>query len=69
MDIRLIETALLEQKEEFNNSLEVDYCTRPEEELVELDSNMAQVIIGIRRAGKSSLCFNIIKNRVLSLRM
>jgi len=61
MDIRLIETALLEQKREFKGSLEKDYCSRPEEELVELDSNMAQVIIGIRRSGKSSLCFNIIK--------
>ncbi len=41
MDIRMIETALLEQKEEFKNSLEINYCSRSEEELVELDSNMA----------------------------
>ena len=61
MDIRIIERTLLEQKEEFDTALERNYCSRPEEELVDLDSSMAQVIIGIRRSGKSSLCFNVIK--------
>ena len=61
MDIRLIESVLLEQKKEFQESLSKKYCSRPEEELVDLESSMAQVIIGIRRSGKSCLCFNVIK--------
>ncbi len=61
MDIRLIESVLLEQRKEFQESLNKKYCSRPEEELVDLESSMAQVIIGIRRSGKSCLCFNVIK--------
>ena len=61
MDIKIIESAIFDQKEEFFISLNRDYCSRQEEKLVNLTSSMAQVIIGIRRSGKSSLCFNIIK--------
>ena len=61
MDISTIETALLEQKEEFYSKLKQEYCFRPEEELVNLDSNLAQVVIGIRRSGKTTMCFNVIK--------
>lgn len=61
MDISTIETALLEQKEEFYSKLKQEYCSRPEEELVNLDSNLAQVVIGIRRSGKTTMCFNVIK--------
>lgn len=61
MDLRIIERALLSQKDEFNDALAINYCSRPEEELVNLESRLAQVIIGIRRSGKSSLCFNLIK--------
>lgn len=61
MDIKAFETVLLEQKEEFLINLNEQWCYRPEEELVDLDSKLAQVIIGIRRSGKSTLCFNVIK--------
>ena len=61
MDIKSIETVLLEQREEFNTRLLEEYCSRPEEELVDLNSKLAQVVIGIRRSGKSTLCFNVIK--------
>lgn len=61
MDIKAFETVLLEQKEEFLTNLSEQWCYRPEEELVDLDSKLAQVIIGIRRSGKSTLCFNVIK--------
>ncbi len=61
MDIQLIETAIQEQRREFITSIKRNYCSRPEENLVDINSSMAQVIIGIRRSGKSSLCFNIIK--------
>lgn len=61
MDVRTIETVLLEQKEEFLQKMKEEYCTRAEEKLVDLNSNLAQVIIGVRRSGKSTLCFNVIK--------
>ena len=54
MDTRIIETVLLEQKEELLNKLNEEYCTRPEEQLIDLESNLAQVIIGVRRSGKST---------------
>ncbi len=61
MDARRLETVLLEQKEEFENNLKREYIHRREEDLVNLESSLAQVVIGIRRAGKSTLCFNVIK--------
>lgn len=61
MDIKAIETVLMEQKEEFLTNLSENWCSRPEEDLVDLNSKLAQVIIGIRRSGKSTLCFNVIK--------
>ena len=44
----------------------VDWCPRPEEELIELNSSLAQVVIGVRRSGKSTLCINVIKNSGLA---
>lgn len=61
MDIKTIETVLLEQKEEFLANLNEEQCSRLEEELVDLNSKLAQVVIGIRRSEKSTLCFNVIK--------
>ncbi|MBQ0167162.1 MAG: hypothetical protein KBT02_08650 [Treponema sp.] len=48
MDIKTIETVLLEQKEEFSANLNEEWCSRPEEALVDLNSKLAQVVIGIR---------------------
>ena len=61
MNKELILTVLNEQREEFLAKMNEKICERPEEALVDLDSNLAQVVIGIRRSGKSSMCFNIIK--------
>lgn len=36
-------------------------CHRPEEELVDLDSPLAQIVIGVRRCGKSTLCHTVLK--------
>ncbi len=66
MDLHTIERILVEQKEEFISSLQNDYCTRPEEKLVDLNSKLAQVVVGIRRSGKSTLCLNVIKKSGLS---
>ena len=36
-------------------------CNRPEEALVDLDSPLAQIVIGVRRCGKSTLCHTVLK--------
>ena len=61
VDKRIIEHVLSEQYEELALLREVELCTRKEEEQVELDSNLVQVIIGVRRSGKSTLCYNVLK--------
>ena len=66
MDKGLIETVLKEQKEEFLAKLNKEHCSRAEESLVDLNSNLAQVVIGIRRSGKSTMCFNLINNSGLN---
>lgn len=61
IDKRIIEQVLSEQREEIVALQDVELCTRKEEALVELDSHLAQVIIGVRRSGKSTLCYNVLK--------
>ena len=61
VDKRIIEQVLSEQHEELIALQEVELCTRKEEQQVELDSNLAQVVIGVRRSGKSTLCYNVLK--------
>lgn len=62
MKIQYLEEILLDQKE-----LEVDtfdptkYCSRPEEKHINLNSRLAQVVLGVRRCGKSTLCMNVLK--------
>ena len=62
MDRQIIETVVLEQKQEFKDKLASLTCTRREEELVDLESTLAQVVIGVRRSGKSTLCFNVLRS-------
>ncbi len=51
-----------DEKDSFDTSSWVD---RREESLVELDSPLAQIVIGVRRSGKSTLCHKVlIKNRI-----
>ena len=55
-----IEAILRDQKEEFEGLLCKDWCHRPEENLINLESRLAQVVIGVRRSGKSILCMNFL---------
>ena len=61
MDRILLQRVLSEQRQEFLNLLDHSWCHRPEEALVDIESNLAQVVIGVRRSGKSTLCLNVIK--------
>lgn len=62
VDKRIIEQVLAEQYEELVALRKMELCPRAEEKLVDLDSNLAQVIVGVRRSGKSTLCFNVLKS-------
>jgi len=56
IDKRTLETILSDQKAEIDGWSNEHLCARIEENLVDLDSPQAQVVIGVRRSGKSTLC-------------
>ena len=41
------------------------FCDRKEEELFEMDSPLAQIVIGVRRSGKSTICHKVLKQKGL----
>lgn len=61
VDKRVIEQVIAEQLEELKALQNIKLCHRKEESQVDLDSNLAQVVIGVRRSGKSTLCYNVLK--------
>lgn len=61
MKLTDIEKVLLEQQDELASMESEMIIHRPEEELINLRSNLAQVVIGVRRSGKSTLCFNALR--------
>lgn len=61
MDTRELERVLLDQKEELETLRNKSFCHRLEESQIDLNSNLAQVVIGVRRSGKSTLCFNALE--------
>ncbi len=60
IDKRTLEITLSEQVQELAVKAQMPRCKRKEEDLVNLNSTMAQVVIGVRRSGKSTLCFNVL---------
>lgn len=56
IDKRILEVILSDQKSEIDGRADDYLCHRNEERLVDLDSPQAQVVIGVRRSGKSTLC-------------
>lgn len=58
MDKRILETILSDQAEELALKRNLRFCKREEEDLIDLSSPQAQVVIGVRRSGKSTLCYN-----------
>lgn len=61
MKIAEIEKVLLEQQDELKTLESEQLIHRPEENLINLKSKLAQVVIGVRRSGKSTLCFNALR--------
>lgn len=61
MNQMLIETVLLEQQDELDVLRSEKLIPRIEENKINLKSKLAQVVIGVRRSGKSTLCFNALE--------
>ena len=61
MKLADIEKVLLEQQDELEVLEGEVLIHRPEEDLINLKSKLAQVVIGVRRSGKSTLCFNALR--------
>lgn len=63
IDEKIIIQVLAEQKEEKDAYKPSKWVKRAEENLFEFDSTLAQVVIGVRRSGKSTLCHKVLKER------
>ncbi len=61
IDKRELELVLLEQRQDLEYKAKMRLCHRAEEAQVDLESSLAQVVIGVRRSGKSTLCLNVLK--------
>ena len=60
MEAAVLLEILRDQQEELVTLRSQSFCKRKEEDLIKLDSKKAQVVIGVRRSGKSTLCFNVL---------
>lgn len=58
MDKRALEIILSDQVQELEYKKQQRFCYREAEKYIDLNSPQAQVVIGVRRSGKSTLCFN-----------
>ena len=59
MDVNL-ERILRDQREELLNTDYSQFITRCEESQIDLDSHLAQIVIGVRRCGKSTICQKVL---------
>ena len=63
IDEKIILQVLAEQQEEIKGYKPQKWVARKEESLFEFDTKMAQVVIGVRRSGKSTLCHKVLLER------
>ena len=63
IDERIILQVLAEQQEEIKGYKPQKLVARKEEALFEFETKMAQVVIGVRRSGKSTLCHKVLMER------
>lgn len=61
MNLQKLQMVLADQKLELEKLMARPTCTRFEESLVNLRSRLAQVVTGVRRSGKSTMCLNVLK--------
>ena len=65
IDEKIILQVLAEQQEEIKSYKPQKWVARKEEVLFEFETKMAQVVIGVRRSGKSTLCHKVLMERGL----
>lgn len=61
-DKRTLEIILTDQREELEAKSSEVFCKRKEQTLIDLKSSQAQVVIGVRRSGKSTLCYQALQD-------
>jgi predicted AAA+ superfamily ATPase len=61
MDTQTLKEILLDQQEELKDNDLTTLISRYEEPRLHLDSRLAQVVIGVRRSGKSILCYKVLQ--------
>ena len=60
MTIQDLLPIVADQREEWQNEDFSQTITRAEEKEIDLESKLAQVVIGVRRSGKSTLCRKVL---------
>ncbi len=63
MDKQRLFQILLEQEEELDMLVSDNFVNRPEAKQFEFNSKLAQVVIGVRRCGKSTLCHMALRSK------
>jgi len=66
VDINSYKQALLDQQKEKNEILLENLTARREEIYFDFNSQMAQIVIGVRRSGKSTICHKVLKQNNIS---
>ena len=66
MTIEQFVRIVAEQKEDIFSENFSRFCSRPEDSQLSLTSNLAQVVIGVRRCGKSTLCTKFLMDKKLN---
>jgi len=61
MDLNTYKQVLLDQQKEKNEILLEKLTARREEVYFDLNSRLAQIVIGVRRSGKSTICHKVLK--------
>lgn len=61
MDNAVLRQIIADQKDELDSEASGLIISRREESLINLDSSLAQVVMGVRRSGKSTLCKNVLR--------
>ena len=61
MDAQTLKEILLDQQEELDEIELTTLCDRFEELQLDINSSLAQVVIGVRRSGKSILCYKALR--------
>lgn len=62
IDKRQLERIIADQQEDLATYRGETLCPRPEEAMIDLGSTQAQVVVGVRRSGKSTLCFQALEH-------